>query len=430
MKHDWKACGAAAALVLGFHASASADEGHAGCDVVTRDNVAGCAVSRSADVRAEREGLAVVDGRQLAASTLLPANPTVQLNGGQAVHLPFGGDALMWGAAVSQEVEVAGQRGRRLEVVHREREAQQRRVHARAREVAAAALVAYFDRLAAAEERRLADRLAALAEALRVFAQARAESGLAAAIEGSLAQAQAVRLLQLQLATERRLGAASATLGSALGLDPARPSPDVRGALEPLRIPDLPAEALVGPALAARADVRVAAAEADMFRKRADLLRATRVPNPIVSLYWRKDWIGEEVAGVALAVPIPLPAPIGRTNAGEIAEATALAAQTDAGIDRLRRRVRLEVTRAAQELGTRRREAALFRPEDLKRAEEGLMALGDELRAQRIGVRDALLMQQTLVEMLVAHLEARRQLCFAAVELARVAALPLAGETP
>lgn len=393
------------------------------CVNVSRQNVVACALARSADVSAERAGLQAVEGRRVAASVWLPSNPYLSLNGGRATELPLQGRNLVWGVTLSQELEIAGQRERRLDVASAERSAQAKRLEAKARVVAADALVAYFDAVAAIEEKRLADRLAELADALQTLAQGRAEAGVGSAVEATVGKAQALRLLQARLAAERRVATSAATLATMLGHDPTRTMVRAEGALEPLSGVDGPVAQLADAALGRRADVRVVEAEREAQTKRADLLRAARVPNPTLSVFLRNDWLGERTVGLGLGIPIPLPAPVGRTNAGEIAEAVASGRRVE--VERLRREVRLEVVKAAETFGSWRRSLELVGADDVQRADEALKAIGDELRARRLAARDALLLQQPLVELLLTQLETRRQLCFASVELARAAGLPL-----
>jgi outer membrane protein, heavy metal efflux system len=395
------------------------------CLTISRQNVVACALARSADVAAERAGLQAVEGRGAAASVWLPSNPYLSLNGGRASELPWQGRNLVWGVTLSQELEIAGQRGRRLDVTSAERSAQERRLEAKARMVAADALVAYFDAVAAIEESRLADRLADLADALQTLARGRAEAGVGSAVEATVGQAQALRLRQARLAAERRVATSAATLATTLGYDPTRAQVRAEGGLEPLSGVDGPVAQLADAALGRRADLRVAEAEREAQKRRADLLRAARVPNPTLSFFWRNDWIGERTLGLGLGIPIPLPAPVGRTNAGEIAEAQAIGRRAGVELERLRREVRLEVVKAAETFGSWRRSLELVGADEVQRADEALRAIGDELRARRLAARDALLLQQPLVELLLTHLETRRQLCFASVELARAAGLPL-----
>lgn len=420
----------AAGLAAVFSPSSAGAEAPAACVAVSRHNVVPCALARSADVAAERAGLQATEGRRAAASVLLPSNPYLSLSGGRATELPFQSGNLVWGVNLSQELEIGGQRGRRLDVASLERSAQARRLEAKARTAAADVLLAYFDALAAVEEKRLADRLAVLADALQTLAQARAETGLGSPVEATVGRAQALRLLQTRLAAERRVATSSAALATLLGHDPTRTAVTVEGALEPLPGVEGPTTQLADLALSRRADVKVAEAEREAQAKRADLLRATRVPNPTLSVFLRNDWIGERTVGVGLGLPIPLPAPVGRTNAGEIAEASALGRRAGVEVERLRREVRLDVVKAAEAFTSWQRALTLFGPDDVRQADEALAAIADELKARRMAAREALLLQQPLVELLLTHLETRRQLCFASVELARAAGLPLERGAP
>jgi outer membrane protein, heavy metal efflux system len=424
---SWPLAAGMAALLSISRAGAQAPPA---CAAVSRQNVVACALAASTDVTAEREGVRAAEGRRAAASVVLPSNPYLSLSGGRATDFSLPGPTGVWGVSLSQELEIAGQRGRRLDVASAERSAQEKRLEAKARTVAADALLAYFDALSAVEEKRLADRLGALAEALETLAQARAETGAGAPIEATVGRAQALRLLQAKLAAERRVVTSAATLATLLGHDPSRVSVRVEGALEPLSGLDGPPSRLADAALGRRADLRVAEAERDAQAKRADVLRATRVPNPTLSLFVRNDWIGERTFGVGLGFPIPLPAPVGRTNAGEIAEASALGRRAGADVERLRRQVRLDVVKAAETHASWQRALGLFGPDDVRQADEALAAIADEVRARRLAARDAILLQQPLVELLLTHLETRRQLCFASVELARAAGLPLERGTP
>ncbi len=319
---------------------------------------------------------------------------------------------------IAQELEIGGQRGRRVDLANAERSAQERRVLAVAREIGREALNAYFDALAAREQSILGRRLGAVAQALSTYARSRSEVGLASPIESGVARAEAVRLSRLELEAELQLKEALASLASVLGQDPTQAPVEVAGDLAPLTIADVPMERLVSAAIAERADVQARIAESEIAARRGALLRASRLPNPTVSVSYRKDWIAERVVGVGLSFPIPLPAPLGRTFVGEIAEADALTRRANLEAQKLRRNVRLEVLNAKLAFDSRRNELALFTPESVAQAEAGIDALGEALRGQKIAIRDALLSEQALVELLRAYIEARHRLCLASVELA------------
>ena len=214
-------------------------------------------------------------------------------------------------------------------------------------------------------------------------------------------------------------------LAAAVGLDPAKGSAAIEGDLVPLAVADAAPSRLADQASASRAEVGVARAEVLAGERRVGLLRRSRIPNLTLSAFLQNDGFNERVIGGGVSLPIPLPAPLGRTNAGEIAEATALTRRAETEVERIERRVRLEAILAAQAFASRKRELEAFDPGRVSRAEQSLSSLAQEIAAGRLSIRDAVVSQQALIELLQAQLEARRALCLASVELGRAAGIPL-----
>lgn len=379
------------------------------CQNITRANVVPCALAQSFGVRAERENLAAIAGRRASASLVLPSNPVLSANGGLPVGYPISGDSLTWGVSLSQELEIAGQRGRRLELVAAQRSAAENRLLGAQRELGRSALRAYFDVLSARAREEVGAQLAAVGQALTLHAEARAEAGIDAPITASIARAESVHLARLQLEARLESRHALAKLESLLG-----GSPRVEGELMPLELGDLSLDQLLRRGLEQRADLEVARAERLAAERRVELLRAERIPNPTLSVHFRKDWIGERVAGIGVSLPIP----IARSYTGQIREAEALARRAEIDIEQRRRAVRLEVVTAQQALEIGRQKAALFDAGDSARAREQLAAIAEALRARRLPVRDALLAERALAELWFEQIEAQHELCLASVELA------------
>jgi cobalt-zinc-cadmium efflux system outer membrane protein len=285
----------------------------------------------------------------------------------------------------------------------------------------------FFEALAAAEERRLAVRLSEIAERVSAVARARADRGLAAPVEADVAAATTIAALTSQMAAERRLRENEAVLASMLGFDPVTTRLTIEGDLHPL---DGVSEALArySPAsLADRPEVLAANAEAQAQERRADAFRRDRIPSPTLSIFAQNDGFNERVFGAGIRLPIPLPGNVGQTYRGEIAEAEALAQKARTGREQVERDLRLEVAHAADTFESSKRTVDLFSNEQLARAQESLESLTSEVEAGRLGVRDAIASQQVLVELLSAHVAARKQWCVASVELAHALGLDLEG---
>lgn len=419
----WKKIGRAAAVAAACLSLASGAEaqGRPEClRTITRATIVPCALEASLDVRAERAGVDALEGRRVASGALLPANPVLALSGG--TRSSASESATNWYATLSQEIEVAGQRSSRARAADAALAAQRERLLLGKRDAAALAWSAFFEALAAREQLRLADRLLATSERMAVVARARADEGVAATLDADLADAATLRLLKSKLAAERSVATANARLALlVLGREPSA-GLAVEGVLNPL--PGLDARAETAD-VSRRPEVRATEAEERASSYRAEALRRSRVPNPTVSAFAQNDGFSERVFGLGVAIPIPLPPPVGRTYAGEIAEADALARQASIERSRVERGLRLELAEAHAAYTAHRLALEAMTPERLARAAESLRELEVEIEAGRVGVREALVAQQTLIELLQTEIAARRALCLASVRLARALGLPL-----
>jgi cobalt-zinc-cadmium efflux system outer membrane protein len=381
-----------------------------------------CALATSPALRAAEAAVDAAAGRREAARTVLPSNPTAEVTVAARRGLWSGERDVNVYGRLSQELEVAGQRGKRRRVAEADQEVARRRVDALRRELAAEVLSVHVEALAAREQQAMVGRMAAAAGLVVERARAGEKAGLGSGLELDLASLIVIRLGQQAIEAERRLATAHALLAGLVGEDPAQPTVQAAGSLTPLPVPE-DISALLAGALATRAELDVARAEREMFERRADLYRRMRVPNPSLVLFAQRDGFNERVLGGGIAFPIALPSPLGRGYRGEIAENQALARQAGAELERLQRQVRAEVVVAAENLKARRAEVLAFDPARLARAEAHITALGEEMASGRLSIREAALLQQSFLELLAANLEARRAEALAAVELARVAGL-------
>jgi cobalt-zinc-cadmium efflux system outer membrane protein len=414
--------------------------------VLSSIEVVRCALAQSPEVRAEEQALAALRGRRTAAGTLLPSYPTLAVS--LAQRTPRGMNAatqeptrtLNWYLTLSQEIEVAGQRSARLDVADAAVAAQVRRVAVAQQEVIAAALTAYYSLWSAQREQQLAAELSELAGGLSKVASARAAQALLAPVESRVAQAEATRLTLVGVEARQRAATAQAMLATLVGLAAtAPPYVDIQAVEPDPRVPPAPTDelpALIARALTLRGELAAAAMERTMLSQQVRLLRRTRVPNVTLSAFAQSDGFDELVLGGGLAMGLPLPAPLGPSRQGEISEAQARVAQSEAELDRVRRRVQQEVWQAAAAHRAQMEALALLPPAVVEQARVDLRALAQAVGARQLPLREALLSQRTLIDLLQAHLNAQRGLLLSRVELLRATGLltesiPVSkGETP
>ena len=393
--------------------------------------IVSCALARSPEVNEARAGLRAIDGRRIAAGLWLPGNPILALSVGRGTVTPgvtttAAGPDLDWNAALSQELEIAGQRSARVHAVDAEAAAQIRRVAVAEEEVAASALRAYFELLAAREAVVVAEDVAKVADDLGRLAEGRAREALTSGLDADLARAEASRLVAGRYEAERRLRVARTALGAALGMQASQVT--VSGSLQTpaAAIQEADVTALVERALTLRGDVAASEMEQRVTEHRITILRRERIPNVTLSVFAQQGAL-ESTAGVGLSIPVPLPAPLGHTRAGELAEARGQLDQAKASSESVRRRVSVEVAQAVAERDARREVLKLFPHDLLERARGDLKEIGVGLSSRQLSIREALIAQRSLIELLQADIGARAADALAWVEVNRAVGLPFPG---
>ena len=88
------------------------------CDSISDPNsIVACALASSPELRSQEQEVHVLHGQRLRARSLLPTHPTVQVSFAGRRPLAVSADVqttLNWYVTLSQEIEIAGQRGARV----------------------------------------------------------------------------------------------------------------------------------------------------------------------------------------------------------------------------------------------------------------------------------------------------------------------------
>jgi len=414
----------AACLTHGIEARA----GSSSCAPINRLNLVRCALEGSLAAKAERQNLEATEARQESARPILPSNPIIKLSGARR-SVTGGAPVINWYATLSQEIEIGGQRETRLRAATAEHEAQKHVVEKNDRDVAAAAWRAYFEALAAREEVRLTGQLETLTAMVATATRAAADKGLVSGVDADVAESAYLHLSQEHIAATRRAQIVMATLLVSMGKD-GNASVIVEGDLVPLADIEAFAAKQDARAIDDRPELQSLEATGRVYEARAALYKRSRIPNPTIGVFVQNDGFNERVFGAEISLPIPLPQPVGRTYAGEIAEADALARRVKTDVEQARREIRLDLTNARASFAAARAQNDLYTADRLGRAEQSLRAIASEIEAGRLAVRDAIVSQQALVQMLQAGLETKKNLALASVDLAVAAGYPLEKGAP
>ncbi|HWB80141.1 MAG TPA: TolC family protein, partial [Nannocystaceae bacterium] len=353
----------------------------------------------------DEAAIAAARARADRARTILPENPTVDVLIA-ARRNPTSRDYVLNAyGTVRQPLEIAGQRRARKRVAAADVEATQADAKTSRRRIAANAVAAYYDALAATRRLAVIDGVVAIAASLEELARERESAGVASGLQYDLAHAAHVEASARRISAQADRDAARAELASMLG----RASVEVTGELAPID-----GEQAHGkrPELAAS---RARIDEQDRTRK---VLKRERVPNPSLVFTVQRDGFSELVLGGGISLGIPLPSPLGRTPKAAIAETTANARRARAELDAQGRAITREQTLARAQWQARKDALALYDDATITRAEESLKSLREAITAGTVDLRDAMLAQRTLLELLEGRVAAEHELAIASIDLA------------
>lgn len=370
---------------------------------VDRSSLIPCLLAHNPALKVEAANVRVGEARREAARPFLPSNPTVTATLASR-HNQTQRDT-NWTVTLAQEFELAGQSVLRTDAAEHELRARRFQLEVVRAELCQAAWTAWFRVLAARRQLALARRIEAAVTEVARTATGMAAQGLLSDAERAVAEAAAVRERGARLAQQRSLAQAEADLFTLV----ATTARD--GELEPLDAPPLEQT---------RPEARALDALRAASTGHLAVLQRSRVPRLTLSLFAQNDGFQEKVYGGGVSLPVPLPQPVGRTLKGEVAEALALEDRAQAELERLTLQLTAERTEARVQLQTTAEEAALYPARRRESALASLEAISAQVAAARLGVRDAVVLQEALVNLLRADVEARLAWCLASVRWQRV----------
>ena len=359
---------------------------------------------------------------EIARGTLVKARYPSQFNpqiGGDGAHRSRSGpggsaSATDYGVALSQEIEVAGQRGPRIAEAEQTVVRAEAQVRDRERLLDAEVKQAFFAVLVAARRVQLLERIEELDRRVREAAVARAKAGESSVIEANLA---AIRYGQGRRATldaDAELGAARAMLRRLLNLDPAallEPAGDLGGTAVRLTADDA-----IARALEARPDLVAASREVDRIEAERTLTRRLAVPNPTIEAFYRKEDIEpNRIAGAGLRIPLP----VFDRKQGELVTLAGRQTQARFQIDAVRRRIEEEVTDSLQRYQAAGRTLAIFEQDVLGRVDENFGFIETAYRAGKIDLFQLVVVQNDLVAAQLSYLDALSRFRQSEVDLER-----------
>jgi outer membrane protein, heavy metal efflux system len=308
----------------------------------------------------------------------------------------------------SVPLELAGQRGRRIDLAQAELEASEADVADRERRLASEVRLAFIETLAALRELEVTQSLYALdVETARVV-EARVEEGDAAPLELNLLRAEVDRLRARRALFEGRLQASAARLKQLVGVAPDEQLQFREALMSPL-LPDPPAslDAAVAIALRTRPDLRFARLSEAVAQAGYRLVKAQAAPQ-VTAFVQYSDVLGtfdDTPIGVLndrdklLAFGVSVTLPIFNRNQGAKAEARLAITQAQRRREFTESVVRAEVTAAYRRYEAAQSSVQTYERGVIERSEQNVQTMRAAYQVGAFRVTELLAEQRRLVDM-------------------------------
>lgn len=344
-------------------------------------------------------------GRLDQAGRWLSSNPVIEGSASRKDTLPEGGEKVRnYGLSLSQEFDLAGQRGLRVDAARSGQEKVSKDIQDRERVLIAEVKDAFVRALALKRKIKLSEEAVRLQEELAASAAIKFQTGDISALEQNLADVELGKARRERLLVERERRESLSGLQALLGM-PSGAGFFVEGEL-PFEAPPIPdKEKLREISVMQRSDVQSAAAESMQAKAAMKLAGRSVIPSVTVSGFYNKeDKLNE--SGVMLSFPLPL---FDRNQAGR-REAAAHAGQALIRQTSLERAVEREIEEAHANLVAAAEELSLFKKEVLGKAMENLGLMNLAFKEGKFGFFEVRLAQKDTIDAQFAYLESQVRL--------------------
>jgi len=325
-----------------------------------------------------------------------------------------------YGIKLSQEFEIAGQRGVRIDVARKGLSRIDHEIKDRERTLAYDVKNAFARALASKRREELTGEAVRLKEDLLGFTRIKFQAGQVSGLEVNLAEVEVSKTKRELLLAGREYREASHSLQRLVGMRPDAAF-SVQGELS-AGLPGVPdREILKELAAARRPDMKAASIETERTTAAELLVKKLALPNITIAGFYDRDE-DRNIGGISISAPLSF---FDRKQA-EKREARVRAEQARLNYTGLERTVEKEVETAYSDFSSVFEELSLFRQEILNKTSENLNLMNLAFKEGKIGYFDVRLAQKETIDLQFAHLDAllRARLALNALESISGGTLP------
>lgn len=371
------------------------------------------ALTHNPDLQTLRLEEETANGQLEKALLLLNNNPTIEGNISKKdrPEEEGGGAFANYGFKLSQEFEVAGQRGTRINIAEKDLARVKAEIKDKERVLLADVKDACTRVMALKKKNGLAREIVQLNEELLGYTKIKLQAGDISGLEVNLSEVELSKAKRELLLSEREYRGALLALQGFLGL-----SPDISFAVQgdlPSETPVLPDKEVLKAALSRRPDAAASVFEVGKTRAALKLAKKGVSPNITLAGFYDRDE-RRNALGIEMSIPLPL---FDRKQA-EKKEAYAKAEGAKIKSEGLKKAIECEVEQVFNDLSTVIAELSLFKKEIIAKAVENLSLLNLAFREGKVGFFEVRLAQKDSIEAQFAYIEAqtKTQLALNAIE--------------
>jgi cobalt-zinc-cadmium efflux system outer membrane protein len=330
----------------------------------------------------------------------LIANPTVESN---IERTGKGGDVdrsfTNYGVSLSQEFEIAGQRGLRINVAEKELQKISLEISDKERTIISEVRDAFTRALASKRRVELRKEVVRLKQELLEFTGIKFKAGDVSGLEINIAELELGKARTELLSAEREYQESILSLEDIMGH-----KPDLDFKVEGEILTDMlglrDKGILKENALANRPDLKASQIEEEKARSAIYLARREAIPNVTVSAFYQRDEL-RNTAGLTFSIPLPI---IDKKQA-EKKIAKIRSEQSMIRYPNLKRIIEREVEEAYANLASSYKEVELYKKEMLNKALENLDLLNLAFREGKVGFYDVRLAQKDTLDIQFAYVD-------------------------
>ena len=270
---------------------------------LTLESAISLAIANNPDLAATQQEMKIAAGEQIRARYLSQFNPQF---GTDFAYRPRNGrsNSQDWHVALSQEIEIFGQRALRLKSANLGWNQNAAMVRDRLRLLTAAVKMTFIETLRARHQVELVDELEKLDARLYQAARARLNAGEIGQIDYNLAEVRYGQTSRASIEAHEHYRAQRSSLGRLLG-GASGPEP-VPADNYSTKLPATDLESLVALAMHNRPDLRASELEITRLETEAALNKRLALPNPQIGTFFGHEENTQHPGGVSLGFSIPL----------------------------------------------------------------------------------------------------------------------------